>query len=286
MRTLSEVAGVVSGLRFPEGMRWHEGRLWLSDMHDGLVLRHDPTAGTTEVVLSIDDQTSGLAWLPDGSLLVSSMGARTVLRVGPEGGTSVYADLREATPYLINDILLGPEGRLYVGDFGYHLYEGDPFGPGSIFRVDPDGAVSLAAEDIHFPNTAAILPGSRTLVLPESFGGRITAFDIAPDGSLTGRRTWADVPAGTSVDGCCVDAEGALWLATLWGERFIRMEQGGAVTDEVPVPGRVAVDCRLGGSDGRTLFLGTADDVMPGVTAGTRSGRVEAVRVAVAAPEV
>jgi sugar lactone lactonase YvrE len=98
--------------------------------------------------------------------------------------------------------------------------------------VDADGSVSLAAGDLHFPNTAAILPGSTTLVLPESFGGRITAFDIAPDGSLVDRRTWAEVPEGTSIDGCCVDAEGALWLATLWGERFIRMEPG---RDRLPV---------------------------------------------------
>jgi sugar lactone lactonase YvrE len=262
-------------------MRWHDGALWFSDMHDGLVLRHDPGTGRTDRTLAVDDQTSGLAWLADGSLLVSSMRRREVLKVASDGSVSVYADLREATPYLINDILLAPGGRLYVGDFGYHLYEGDPFSPGSIFRVEPDGSVSLAAGDIHFPNTAAILPGTRTLVLPESFGGRITAFDMADDGSLVDRRTWAEVPEGTSVDGCCVDAEGALWLATLWGERFVRMLPGGLITDEVPVPGCVAVDCRLGGADGRTLFLGVADDVMPGVTAESRLGRIDAVRVPV-----
>jgi len=273
------VTPIVDGLRFPEGMRWHDGALWYVDMHEGLVLRFDPDSGVNETLLTLDDQTSGLAWLPDGSLLVSSMGDRQVVRVDPDGRRSVYADLQAVTPYLINDILMGLDGHLYIGDFGYHLYEGEPFRPGSVFRVDPDGSVSLAAADIDFPNTAAILPGTRTLVLPESFGGRITAFDIGVDGELTNRRTWAEVPEGTSIDGCCVDSDGALWLATLWGERFIRMQEGGAITAEVLVPGRVAVDCRLGGADGRTLYLGTADDVMPEVTARARLGRIDAVRV-------
>jgi sugar lactone lactonase YvrE len=283
MHTWNDVVPLVSELRFPEGMRWHDGCLWHVDMHDGVVVRLDPATGASQTVMKVQDQLSGLAWLTDGSLLVSSMRDRQVLRRRPDGTTSVYADLRDATPYLINDIVLGPGGHLFVGDFGYHLYEGDPFSPGSIFRVDADGSVSLAAGDLHFPNTAAILPGSTTLVLPESFGGRITAFDIAPDGSLVDRRTWAEVPEGTSIDGCCVDAEGALWLATLWGERFIRMEPGGLITDEVPVPGRVAIDCRLGGPDGRTLYLATADDVMPEVTARSRLGRVDQVLVPVGA---
>lgn len=281
-KTRSEVTCAVSGLRFPEGNRWHREHFWYSDMHAGQVRRYDPKTGTDNVLLQLDDQTSGLGWLADGSWLVSAMRARQVLRVAPDGDVDVYADLSNMTPYLINDLFVDPiTERLYVGDFGYHLYEGEPFRPGTLFCVETDGSVSVAATDLAFPNTAVILPGTRTLVLPETFSAELTAFDIDESGQLRNRRTWAAMPEGTVVDGCCVDGEGAIWAATLKGAQFVRIVAGGRITDVVDVPGRVAIDCELGGPDGRTLFLSTADDVMPPVTAETHRGQIEVVRVSV-----
>jgi len=273
-----------SGYRFPEGCRWHDGLLWFSDMHTGVVYSVDLAARTTTEVMTIDGRPSGIGWLPDGSLVLSSMLDRRVLRRSPDGEVSVYCDLSDATPYPINDLIVDPAGRVIVGEFGYDLYaEAEPQG-GSLFGVRADGGYDVLVDDLTFPNGMAIL-STGVLVVAETFGTRLTAFDIAPDGSLTGRRVWAELPDGSTPDGICVDAEDAIWVSSIVPGRFLRVREGGEVTDDLQLDGRLAVDCVLGGPDGRTLLLSTADSWQPDDTAKSWAGRIESVPARVAGVE-
>ena len=175
---MSEPALIFSDLRFPEGARWHEDRLWFSDMHTGQVFKANPAARTLEEVAVVDDQPSGLGWLPDGSLIVSCMLSRTVRRLDPSGDVEVFADLSALTDAPTNDLVTTPSGRTYVGGFGYDLYADAPQQLGPIFRVDPDGASTVVEDAMVFPNGCVVLPGTSTLVVAETWGARLTAFEI------------------------------------------------------------------------------------------------------------
>ena len=282
--TIESATEVVSGIRFPEGNRWHDGRLWYSDMHTGEVFSVDPGSPDARPRLetTIDGQSSGLGWLADGRLIVSAMNSRTIQVVRPDGTNEPFADLSSIEPSLLNDLVVDAStGRTYVGAFGYDLYGGEELRPGPLYVVDQDGSARLAADGLVFPNSANVLPGTRTLVVSETWGGRLTAFDIEPDGSLTGRREWAALPEGVTPDGSTVDAEGAIWVCSVDTGEFLRVVEGGEVTDRIDAPGRCAIDCALGGPDGRTLYLATADSYDPATTAETHAGRISAVRVPV-----
>ena len=264
-------------LGFPEAPRWHAGRLWFSDFHDRVV-RRMPAEGGSEVVLELDDSPSGLGWLPGGDLLVVSMVRRALLRVGEEG-TRVHADLTAATRFRANDLLVDAAGRAYVSSFGFDLEGGADPEPTALLRVDPDGSVHVAAADVVFPNGMALSPDGRTLVVAETYGARLTAFDVAPDGALSGRRVFAELP-GVAPDGVCLDAEGQVWVATARTPEVLRVRDGGEVTARVAVgSGSLSYACALGGDDGRTLFVCTAPSWRPG----PRAGRIEVARVAVGA---
>lgn len=281
--TLDSATDVVTGIRFPEGNRWRDGRLWYSDMHTGEVFSIDPaTDAAPRLEARVTGQSSGLGWLSDGRLVVSAMESRTLVAVGG-GQQTVFADLSEVESSLLNDLVVdAATGRTYVGAFGYDLYGGEELRPGPLYVVEPDGSFRLAADCLVFPNSANVLPGTRTLVVSETWGGRLTAFDIEPDGSLTGRREWAALPDGVTPDGSTVDHEGAVWVCSVDTGQFLRVVEGGAVTDHIDAPGRCAIDCALGGPDGRTLYLATADSYDPATTERTRAGRISAVRVSVA----
>lgn len=285
--TLDSATEIVTGIRFPEGNRWHDDRLWYSDMHTGEVFSIDPTApdATPRLEATVPGQSSGLGWLPDGRLIVSAMESRTLVAVQPDGSTSVFADLSPVESSLVNDLVVDPvTGRTYLGAFGYDLYGGEELRPGPLYVVEQDGSFRLAADGLVFPNSANVLPGTRTLVVSETWGGRLTAFDIEADGSLTDRRVWAELPAGVTPDGSTVDGEGAIWVCSVDTGDFLRVVEGGEVTDRIDAPGRCAIDCALGGEDGRTLYLATADSYDPATTARTRAGRISAVRVTVPGP--
>jgi sugar lactone lactonase YvrE len=274
---------VVTGIRFPEGNRWHDGRLWYSDMHTGEVFSIDPDSDAApRLEATVAGQSSGLGWLRDGRLLISSMESRTVVAVSDDGTSSVFADLSEVEASLVNDLVVDQQtGRTYIGAFGYDLYGGEALRPGPLYVIEPDGSFRPAADGLVFPNSANVLPGTRTLVVSETWGHRLTAFDIEPDGSLTGRRAWATLPDGVTPDGSTVDRDGAIWVCSVDTGEFLRVVEGGGVTDRIDAPGRCAIDCALGGEDGRTLYLATADSYDPAVTAQTRAGRISAVRVSV-----
>jgi sugar lactone lactonase YvrE len=275
---------LVDGLAFGEGPRWHDGRLYLSDIHDHRVLAVDAD-GTTTVVAAHDGPLSGLGWLPDGRLLVVAMDG-LVLRLdgGEDGALTVHADVRQVATHQINDMIVHAEGWAYVGQFGYDREAGGQgtVRPSPLLRVDPDGSVHRAAEDLLVANGMALTPDGGTLLVAESAGRRVSAFTVDDEGRLADRRVWAELPPRHHPDGMCIDAEGAAWVACVTTDRCLRVAEGGEVLDEVRVAedGRHPVACVLGGPDRRTLYLLTATtygEAEPSLAA--RAGRVEQVRV-------
>ncbi len=268
---------LISGLTFPEGPRWHAGRLYFSDFFTHRVLAVDE-AGQVETIATVPGQPSGLGWRPDGRLLVVSMTDRRLLRLDP-GGLVEVADLSAHAPFHCNDMVVDRHGRAYVGNFGFNPYAGESPRATCVVRVDPDGAMAVAAAELEFPNGTVITPDGGTLIVAESYGRRLTAFDLAADGTLSGRRTFAEL-APSVPDGICLDAEGAVWSADPRHREAIRVAPGGRVLERVSTGERGCYACMLGGSDRRTLFLCTSG-ASGEEAALMRSGCIESVRVAV-----
>jgi sugar lactone lactonase YvrE len=268
---------LLDGLAFPEGPRWHEGKLWFSDMHAHRVMTVD-LDGRSETIVEVPNRPSGLGWLPDGRLLVVSMTDRRLLRLD---GTrlGVVADLSGLASFHCNDMVVDARGRAYVGNFGFDLHARAPFKPGELILVPPDGPPRVVADDLAFPNGAVITPDGRTLIVGESGAARLTAFSIAPDGSLTDRRVWAQIERAVP-DGICLDADGAVWVASPVGNEVLRVRAGGAIDARVTVS-TIPFACMLGGPDRRTLFVATAETHQPEETIAKRSGRIEIATVAV-----
>lgn len=270
---------VLDGLAFPEGPRWHEGRLWFSDMHAHRVVALDPSTGHAETIVDVPTRPSGLGWRADGTLLVVSMTDRRLLGLDGDG-LRVVADLSETAPHDCNDMVVDRDGNAYVGNFGFDLH--DPEADQrttTLVLVTAEGEVRVVADDLFFPNGCVITPDGGTLIVGESFGACLTAFDIAGDGSLTGRREWARV-RGAVPDGICLDAEGAVWMASPISNQVLRVAEGGDVLAEIRTSEeRQPFACMLGGVDGRTLFLCTALESEPEACRRHQAGRIEAVEV-------
>ena len=272
---------VLDGLAFAEGPRWHDDRLWFSDMHDHRVLALEPSTGSVETIVEVPTRPSGLGWRPDGTMLVVSMTDRRLLAV-EDGGLVEVADLSDVAPHDCNDMVVDAAGNAYVGNFGFDLHDPEAdHRTTTLVLVTVDGAVRVAADDLFFPNGAVITPDGSTLIVGESFGACLTAFDIAADGSLSGRREWARV-RGAVPDGICLDAEGAVWMASPISHQVLRVAEGGEVLDEVRTSEeRQPFACMLGGEAGRTLFVCTALESEPESCRRHLAGRIESVEVAV-----
>jgi sugar lactone lactonase YvrE len=266
---------LVDGLSFPEGPRWRDGRLWFSDFYTQRVLAVD-TGGRLSTIVEVPQRPSGLGWTRDGKLLIVSMLDRRLLRLD---GTrlSEVADLSAFASGPCNDMVVDGEGRAWVGNFGFDRHRGEEQRTTCIVRVDPDGKVTKAADDLLFPNGTVITPDGRTLIVGETFAHRLTAFDIGADGSLANRRLWAQVE-GCYPDGICLDAEGAIWVSDPFGHRLLRVFEGGRIATEIPLAPRGAYACMLGGADRRTLFVCTNSGSGP-TMADKRDGRIETLRV-------
>jgi sugar lactone lactonase YvrE len=266
---------LLDGLYFPEGPRWHEGRLWFSDMHGHRVMTVG-LDGTAATVVEVPAAPSGLGWLPDGRLLVVSMEDRRLLRLDG-GALTEVADLSRLASFHCNDMVVDAQGRAYVGNFGFDLHGGATPVSTVLILVLPTGEARVVAENMEFPNGTVITPDGRTLIIGESFGPRLTAFDVQADGSLTNRRVWATL-TGAVPDGICLDAEGAVWVASPISAEVLRMREGGQVTQRISVSTQ-AFACMLGGPQRRHLFICTATSGDPAVAREKRDGRIEVVEV-------
>jgi sugar lactone lactonase YvrE len=286
---------VIDGFSFLEGPRWHDGRVWFSDFYTSQVLSVREDGSDLRVEAVVPQQPSGLGWLPDGRLVIVSMRDRRLLRREPDGDLVTHADLsRHATGHL-NDMAVDAQGRIYVGNFGFDLMGGAPLETAALHRVDPDGTVTEVATDLWFAN-GSVITKDGVLLVDETFGNRVSAFDLTEDGRLGERRTWAEfgpLPTGRAIgdvlsqisaapDGCCLDAEGALWIADAAGGRLLRVTEGGTITDEVS-PGTPVFACALGGTDGKTLFACAAPDFDEAARKAAREAELLAIPVAVPA---
>lgn len=267
---------LVSGLTFAEGPRWHEGRLYYSDFYRHVVEAVD-LAGNVELVAEVPNQPSGLGWLPDGRMLIVSMIDRKLLRRELSGELVEHADLSHIATWHCNDMVVDKAGRAYVGNFGYDIeVPGTEPAMAKLACVDPDGSVRVVAEDLQFPNGAVITPDGKTMIIGETFGRKLTAFDIAEDGSLSNRRVWAPTHPHFP-DGICLDDAGGVWVADPAQSKIIRVVEGGDITHEID-PGRGVFACMLGGIDGKRLFVCTAS-TSGSKAAGNQDARIEWVDV-------
>jgi sugar lactone lactonase YvrE len=241
---------VLSGLGIPESPRWHEGRLWFCNWIDRQVMAAD-LDGEAEVMLTRDPASHpmgySIGWLPDGRLLTT--GAK-LERQEPDGSMVTIAEQHA------NEIVVDGRGNVYINGADFDFVGGGAPEPGYIKVVTPDGQLRQVAGDIQFPNGMVITPDGRTLIISESFAGRLTAFDIDGDGGLSGRRVFAD---GLGPDGITMDAEGAIWVST--GEFSVaRVAEGGTVLQRIELAeNRAPFALMLGGPDRRTLFICTAE---------------------------
>lgn len=268
---------LLSGLTFGEGPRWHDGKLWFSDIWGHKVMTVD-LEGNSEVLAELAEP-SGLGFLPDGSLLISTFAAQ-LMSWTPEDGLREYADLSALAPRA-NDMVVDGKGNAYVD-----LYpERDPDAPieeirGMIGLVEPGQAPRVVAEGLRAPNGLVITPDGRRLIVNEVLGSAIQSFTIEADGALSHRQLFASLE-DESPDGLCLDAEGAVWIGSYDKSRCLRVKEGGEITHRIETPGRWAVAPMLGGPDRRTLFLMTAEveSLDRLVETGEAKGSIETVRV-------
>jgi sugar lactone lactonase YvrE len=268
---------LLDGLMLPEGPRWHAGKLWFSDLFAQQIRTIDVDARTGPIV-EVPGAPAGLGWLPDGRLLVVSMMDRCLLRLDSDGFVTV-ADLSSLMSGLANDMVVDQAGRAYIGDTGFNVFTGQPYAPGALVLVQPDGVARVVADKLDFTNGMVITPNQRTLIVGETGGERLTAFDLEPDGSLTHRRVWAQI-GGRRPDGICLDEEGAVWVASPLSGEVVRVREGGDVTHRIRVA-TIPFACMLGGPDRRSLFVLTSTTINIEEARARRSGRVEVVRVEV-----
>ncbi len=275
----AKVETLLDGLAFPEGPRWHDGKLWFSDIFGGVVRALD-LSGRAELIAEVAERPSGLGWTADNKLLVVSMNDRRLLRMD-DGALRPYADLSALAAGPCNDMVTDAHGRAWVGNFGFNMFAGAQRQPAGIVRVDPGGACTLAADGLDFPNGMVVTPDGGALIAAESYANRLTWFDIAEDGTLSGRRVFAELP-GVVPDGICLDAEGAVWVAHARANQALRVLDGGRIAQTVSVAeGRAVYACALGGADRRTLFLCTSAVRGP-ESRDAKQGRIEIARVEVA----
>ncbi len=280
MSAARQLRVLVDGLAYVESPRWHDGRLWFSHWGRDEVLALDLDGNYEVVAPGRPGLGWACAWLPDGRMLLTG---ETLLRREPEGRFVEHADLHGVLDAGCDDIVVDGRGNVYLNSIEFDFAGGSDQTGGKIALLTPDGALRKVAEHLVFPNGMAVTPDNRTLIVAESFAGRLTAFDIADDGELENRRVWAEVGDGAP-DGICLDADDALWYADVPNQRAVRVGEGGDVLDTIELD-RGCFACMLGGPDRRTLFLLAAEWAGPEtveaqLAAGT--GRVYATDVEVA----
>ena len=272
---------LADGFIFLEGPRWHDKQLWLSDMRGETVYTLSE-AGKRSKVASFPKHPSGISFLPDGRVVIVSMQDRKLMQVEAGGKLSEYADLSNMVSYDINDTVCDASGNIYVGNFGYDLLAGEAPQTADLIMVPMSGQPKVVASGLEFPNGAVITQDGRTLIIAETFGHKLSAFDRAADGTLSNRRVWAHLGERTP-DGICLDAEGAVWVSSFVTSEFVRVLPDGSIGDIIVTAGKRAVACNLGGADGRTLFGLTFAGELADLGSGKPLAAVEVCRVEVGA---
>lgn len=294
MNKQREFKVVADGFTYLEGPRWHEGALWFVDFYTYGVYRAGPT-GKVEKMVHVEQQPSGLGWLPDGRMLVVSMKDRKVLRQERDGKLVVHADIWDKCGGHANDMVVAPNGNAYVGNFGYDLMGGAPHKNTTLVLVRPDGSSQIVADGLAFPNGMVVTPDQKKLIVNELFGNKISQFDIKADGTLGPRRDFANYgdlgdegdlgkrigKAQILPDGLALDAEGAVWFADTIHHRAVRMAEGGKILDELNTAPDGVFAVALGGADGKTLFMCAAPDWDESARKAARQGRMLSTTVAV-----
>ena len=271
MRKIPELQTLMTGLAFGESPRWHADRLWFSDWGAQEVIAVD-LEGKSEVITRIQSFPFCIDFLPDGRLLVVSARDQLLLRMEPDGSLVTHANLTSLSDHPWNEIVVDGRGNAYLNNIGFD-FPGGEFATGIIALVTPDGSTRQVADGVAFPNGMVVTPDNATLILAESYGKRLTAFDIAADGGLSNRRVWADLGDGAP-DGICLDAENAIWYGDVPNKRCVRVREGGEVLQTIDLD-RGCFACALGGADKRTLFLvATEWSGTTSMAGGARTGQV------------
>lgn len=243
------------GLKFTESPRWHDGKLWFLDIHDKRIKTVDLTGSVTSVLeLPFIPNSFGLT--PEGTVVVGDAFQRRIYRQA-EAGLQEAADISGLTEFCLSDGIVDAKGRLYVGDIGYNFFDpaARPVETCVIVLVGSDDRAAVVVDKLFFPNGMVITPDGRTLIVGETLGHRLTAFDIQEDGSLSNRRVWAQLPSSVGPDGICLDAQGAVWCANPEGrDSVVRVREGGEITDRIQVDTH-AYAVMLGGPQRRHLFI-------------------------------
>jgi sugar lactone lactonase YvrE len=261
---------LMSGIGLGESPRWRDGRLWFADWVAQELIALDPE-GRSEVITNVRSLPFSIDWRPDGTLLVTS--GRELLRMEADGSLVTHVDLSSLSEYGWNEIVVDGRGNTYVNNIDFDFMGGGDFAPGIIALVTPDGSVRQVADGLAFPNGMAVTPDNSTLIIAESFAGRLSAFDIDQGGGLSNRRVWAEL--GQGGDGICLDAEGAVWTPAM--QACLRVREGGEVLQRIELD-RFCFACMLGGPDGTTLFMMAADwKGTENIGKGPRTGQVLAV---------
>ncbi len=278
---MTQSTTLIDGLYFGESPRWKNGRLWYSDFYDNAVKSVD-LEGNARLEVQLNEQPSGLGWLPDGSLLVVCMESLTLKKLEKKC-LALHADLSQHSKHLCNDMVVDKQGNAYVGNFGFNLdAELQTRGieavmadhpKSNIVKVTPQGDVSVAASGMSFPNGSVITPDGKTFIVAETLGLCLTAFDIVENGDLKNRRIWA--ATGTRVpDGICMNTDGHIWIANAAGHECALIAQGGEVL-EIVNTSQNCYACMLGAGDGKTLFMLTAQSSHAGIAGASRTGKIE-----------
>ncbi|MBO6538141.1 MAG: SMP-30/gluconolactonase/LRE family protein [Rhizobiaceae bacterium] len=275
MKTFS-ARTLATGFAYPEGPRWRDGLLWFSDQHEGIVHALSQSGMVAES-FAVPGSPSGIGWLPDGDMLIVSMETHEILR-RVRGTLQRHSDLSNYHRAQSNEMVVGPDGRAYVGNIGFDFDNGEAPAPTMLLLVEPNGAVRQVADDLLCPNGTVISPDGKTLIIAESLANRLTAFDVASDGSLSNRRVFAELP-GHVPDGICLDAEGHVWAASPFTNSVVRVGEGGEINATVQIHGAGAFACMLGGDDRRTLFVCCAAEHQRSKTVSLRSGRIDIAQV-------
>ncbi|HKD77197.1 MAG TPA: SMP-30/gluconolactonase/LRE family protein [Ktedonobacterales bacterium] len=270
---------LLTGLAFGESPRWHDGRLWVADWGAQEILAIT-TDGKREVIVKVNFPTFPMCfdWLPNGPLLLISSREGLVLRMESSGELVPHADLnslsKKGHPW--NEIVIDARGNAYINNQGFD-FPGGEFALGAIALLTPDGTSRQVADGIAFPNGMAVTPDNSTLIVAESYGNKLTAFDIEASGDLTHRRVWAET-GNDHPDGICLDAEGALWYADVANKHCVRVREGGEVLQTIDLD-RGCFACMLGGEESKTLFMvATEWKGTENMADGSRTGQIFTVR--------